>query len=550
MIEDDNVTFDLNEHTYEITNSFVAAALGTVSGRSGNLTVTDGAVRLPSEADLEIASIRGASGVLTVGAGGGVVGAPDVLVGLNGNGTLKINSGGGMIANEIKIGVNLGSTGAATVTRDGSSLFPELLIIGELGSGTLNINNGADVESPDGWIGHGSGSTGTANVDGNGSTWAVSELRVGGGDFGPFSAGLGMLNISGGAEVRSSLAFIGFSAGSTGQVNVASIIPGASSLWTIDRALKIAYDDVHGIGDTGKSGTLLIQAGGTVRVAGPASLGPNGLLRLEGGTFSASEIGFRSSDEITDQFSWTAGTLKVETYHGPLTVPNGGVLVPVRSLNGTTIKGGGYNQQAPGATLAMEIAGPFQFTDYGVLQTDGAAALGGILQLNLTAGFVPTSLNSFDILRANGGLTGQFANVANGQRLFTSDGLGSFIVNYGPGSPFNASHVVLPQFPPAPPGDFDHDGAVDGADFLFWQRGLGATGAAATRANGDADGDGDVDGADLTVWRGGFAASATVGTSVPEPNDCLALVAALLGLGGRTVATKRGTSSRPRNWPN
>ena len=42
MVEDDDVTFDLNGHTYALTNTFVAAALGTVPGRSGNLKIIDG----------------------------------------------------------------------------------------------------------------------------------------------------------------------------------------------------------------------------------------------------------------------------------------------------------------------------------------------------------------------------------------------------------------------------------------------------------------------------------------------------------------------------
>jgi hypothetical protein len=152
----------------------------------------------------------------------------------------------------------------------------------------------------------------------------------------------------------------------------------------------------------------------------------------------------------------------------------------------------------------VDISGPFQFTDYGVLTTQGTTALGGTLQLNLIDGFVPTAVNSFDILRANGGLTGAFANVANGQRLATSDGLGSFLVNYGPGSPFNPNHVILSAFMAGVPGDFDHDGDVDGTDFLFWQRGDSPNPNSST---------------DLALWRTNFGAGASAATSaaVPEP---------------------------------
>jgi hypothetical protein len=175
---------------------------------------------------------------------------------------------------------------------------------------------------------------------------------------------------------------------------------------------------------------------------------------------------------------------------------------PLLEPSGATITGD-YNQQTAGATLAVDISGPFQFTDYGVLTTQGTTALGGTLQLNLIDGFVPTALNSFDILRANGGLTGAFANVANGQRLSTSDGLGSFIVNYGPGSHFNSSHVVLSGFRTGIPGDLDVDGDVDGNDFLVWQRGGSPNGGNA---------------ADLVAWRVTSARGAQRRQAAPCPN--------------------------------
>ncbi|MBL9163057.1 MAG: cadherin-like domain-containing protein [Planctomycetaceae bacterium] len=54
--------------------------------------------------------------------------------------------------------------------------------------------------------------------------------------------------------------------------------------------------------------------------------------------------------------------------------------------------------------------------------------------------------------------------------------------------------------PTATPGDFDVDGLVDGADFLLWQRTFGAV---STPPGSGADGDasGAVDGGDLAVWK-------------------------------------------------
>ncbi len=69
----------------------------------------------------------------------------------------------------------------------------------------------------------------------------------------------------------------------------------------------------------------------------------------------------------------------------------------------------------------------------------------------ILGGFQSTlaSTDTFTVVTATN-LTGAFTNVANGQRLFTSDGLGSFQINYGAGSAFALNSVVLTNFVPIP----------------------------------------------------------------------------------------------------
>jgi hypothetical protein len=80
------------------------------------------------------------------------------------------------------------------------------------------------------------------------------------------------------------------------------------------------------------------------------------------------------------------------------------------------------------------------------------------------------------------------------------------------------------------PGDFNDDGAVNGADLALWTANFGAT-SGASLGQGDADGDADVDGSDFLIWQrqldGGPAAEATA--AVPEPRTAtwLMLTAAL-----------------------
>jgi hypothetical protein len=60
-------------------------------------------------------------------------------------------------------------------------------------------------------------------------------------------------------------------------------------------------------------------------------------------------------------------------------------------------------------------------------------------------GFEPTSQQTFTVFEGSG-ITGAFSNVANGQRLTTIDGLGSFLIHYGPQSAFDPNQIILTGF--------------------------------------------------------------------------------------------------------
>jgi hypothetical protein len=94
-----------------------------------------------------------------------------------------------------------------------------------------------------------------------------------------------------------------------------------------------------------------------------------------------------------------------------------------------------------------------------------------------------------------------------------------------------------------PSADFDDDGDIDGADFLSWQQGVGAT-LGATHTQGDTDRDGDVDDADLNLWKSGYSptsASEAASAAIPEP----AVAAMILPLAGSAL-TGATCGSRPR----
>jgi len=101
--------------------------------------------------------------------------------------------------------------------------------------------------------------------------------------------------------------------------------------------------------------------------------------------------------------------------------------------------------------LAYTLSGAATDGGYGLLSVSTALALSGMLQITFGAGFENsvTAIDTFTLLSASS-LSGSFANVANGGRLVTSDGLGSFQVNYGAGSIFTANQVVLSGFAAVP----------------------------------------------------------------------------------------------------
>jgi hypothetical protein len=185
----------------------------------------------------------------------------------------------------------------------------------------------------------------------------------------------------------------------------------------------------------------------------------------------------------------------------------------------------------PNAKLHIDFGTGGNEPEHDAVNVAFNASLSGLLQLTLLDGVVPSPTDTFTILQAGlqaGSLSGAFTNVASGQRLITSDGVGSFRVHYGPSSPFNPNHVVLSNFLAAVlSGDYNGDGTVDAADYVVWREGIVV---APTQDN-------------YNVWRSHFSQTVGSGSAskveVPEP------ACALLLLIGSAIGswTARGVAS-------
>lgn len=107
------------------------------------------------------------------------------------------------------------------------------------------------------------------------------------------------------------------------------------------------------------------------------------------------------------------------------------VLAPGESAGLLTLRGD--LSFSGGGQLWLELGGLARGSEHDALDVGGMVDLGSdtLLKLDFINGFAARPDQRFQLLNAGGGVFGQFANVADGGRLLTADGSGSFVVHYG-----------------------------------------------------------------------------------------------------------------------
>ncbi len=182
---------------------------------------------------------------------------------------------------------------------------------------------------------------------------------------------------------------------------------------------------------------------------------------------------------------------------GQTTVEPGGHLAPGDSPGTITV--GGLTLQN-GAFFDFEI-GP---TATDRVDVNGDLTLGGTLVLSLLDGYIPSLGQSFAIFGgAISSISGTFQSIVaptfDGQTVYLAYGTGQVMLQVGEAN-----------FP----GDFNHDGRVDAADYVVWRK---------TGINGQQGYD---------TWRSNFGAtigsSVSTSAAVPEPATIALLYLATL----------------------
>jgi hypothetical protein len=180
-----------------------------------------------------------------------------------------------------------------------------------------------------------------------------------------------------------------------------------------------------------------------------------------------------------------------------------------------------------GAKSVFKLAGAQPGMGYDHFAINGNLTLGGSLDLSFSNGYEALihRADSFDLLTITGAISGAL-DIPSGSRVFTSDGIGSFLLSYPAES--DDKSVVLSDY--LARGDFDGDGIVTTTDVNIMLQALTNSSQFAAAASlsadelnavGDVDGSGNFDNLDIqalisrTLNVGHF--SGNTPQTVPEP---------------------------------
>jgi hypothetical protein len=279
----------------------------------------------------------------------------------------------------------------------------------------------------------------------------------------------------------------------------------------------------------------VIVAGSTRDVLGAASSGLNDVIVTKydnvHSTFSTNQFGTATDDFAFGLSRDASGNLYVTGRYNAIedstTNPNFDAYLTKLNSSGTVL------WTKPIATSAFEVGLSSAVDSHGNVYVAGATR-GNLVGTN--HGDFDAFLSKFD---TNGTLLWQKQlgtspfDSAMGLAIDKSDNL--YLAGRTEGSLFStnlgASDAYVMKLIPQLPGDYNHNGIVDAADYTVWRDSLGRSGA---ELAADGNNNGTIDAGDYDVWKMHFGAhtgsGADSGNSVPEPGTRMLLLAGILCL--------------------
>lgn len=303
---------------------------------------------------------------------------------------------------------------------------------------------------------------GTLNIAGSGSNWEagvfsnLSQLVIGSGAF--FTANGSSNHDFGGTTITNNGQFIWNGSGNLRSGNDGAFVNASGATFTDASSgspVRITNTGVGGNFTFSNAGTYVKTGGTETKIEIPftnqgAVLVNAGNLHFDS-TFTQSAGSFFLATGSTAQFDQGLN-LNAGSFSGSGTVSgnvvNAAQMSPGSSLGQLSITGN--LSLLSTSQLTFDLGGNSQGVTYDFLSVGGTASLDGTLALKFTNNFQSIVLpgSSFTLLTASS-LTGTFSNVLNNSRLITSDGFGSFLVNYT-GTSVNLSSFQSLQVVPEP----------------------------------------------------------------------------------------------------
>jgi T5SS/PEP-CTERM-associated repeat protein len=238
----------------------------------------------------------------------------------------------------------------------------------------------------------------------------------------------------------------------------------------------------------------LVLENGTVRAGSLAVLSTNGSVVFHSGLLSLSNALIRNGAPFVVGDGSRPATLELlggsNRLSAGLVIPPGAQLIGHGFIEGAVTN---HGLLAPSPTtgglllrdpLVLQADGETRFDlgpgARGFVGVSNQVFFDGALRVSLISGFVPASTEAFMLMQFQAG-SGAFSNAPSGARLLTTDGTGSFRVDYA------GSALRLSDFQA---GDSDGDGINDQWALQYFGRTPLAEGFGADDRNGDKDGDG------------------------------------------------------------
>ena len=311
------------------------------------------------------------------------------------------------------------------------------------------------------------------------------------------------------------------------EIAAASLILGNDDTLTVSN--KVTLGGIDSL-----SGELVVSPGANISVG--SSWQNDGIITLN-------EFGLlgtpNTSHAVTNSES---GLIRGELFIVPLgfitgTLINHGTISPGFSANqGKSLALTADVTLSATSVLDIEVGGGTTNNSFDTIAGLGDVVLGGELKITRFNDYTPSPSATLTIVDSvfSNGITGSFSNVADGERLLTTDGSGSWLVQYGPG--YANSDVVITDFRLT--GDLNADGfvGIDDLNIVLsnWNQNIPPGDPLA-----DPSGDGFVGIDDLNSvlsnWNAGTPPVRQA--SIPEP-----IGAMVLGAGSLALARHRNAS--------